>query len=161
MSIEEARRTLQTDKVAQHLLSLPIMARLAYTWDDGTPRVVPMWFHWTGEDIVMGAPPNSPKMKALAKRPQVAVAIDGIDWPYQWLNVRGTMSAQVLSEPLPFAEYQAMAHRYLGDVGGAQFLAAQRQTFQSWARITIRPEEVRILDFQARFPGAWSAKTGV
>jgi hypothetical protein len=72
--------------------------------------------------------------------------------------MRGTVSVQLLSEPLPFAEYQTMAHRYLGDVGGEQFLTAQRQTFQNWARIAIQPEEVRILDFQARFPGAWMAK---
>ena len=160
MTVEEARRTLQTDEVAQHLLTRPMMARLAYTWRDGTPRVVPMWLHWTGQDILMGAPPNSPKMKVLAERPQVAVSIDGVDWPYQWLTVRGTASVQIVSEPLPFAEYVSMAYRYLGDTGGEQFLTVHRQTFQSWARITIQPEEVRILDFQGRFPGAWSAKSG-
>lgn len=160
MTVEEARRTLQTDEVAQHLLSSPIMARLAYTWRDGTPRVVPMWFHWTGQDILMGAPPNSPKMKMLAERPQVAVSIDSVDWPYEWLTVRGTASVQLVSEPLPFAEYVSMAYRYLGEMGGEQFLAAQRHTFQSWVRIAIQPEEVRILDFQGRFPGAWSATSG-
>jgi nitroimidazol reductase NimA-like FMN-containing flavoprotein (pyridoxamine 5'-phosphate oxidase superfamily) len=101
MTVEEARRTLQTDEVAQHLLSSPIMARLADTWGDEPPRVVPMWFHWTGEDILMGAPPNSPKMKALAQRPQVAIAIDGIDWPYKWLNVRGTTSVEVFPDAFP------------------------------------------------------------
>src|SRR5690349_15614836 len=143
MTIQEARQTLQTDEVAKQLLSSPLMARLAYTWNDGTPRVIPMWFHWTGDDILMGAPPKSPKMKALAQRPQVAIAIDGIDWPYQWLNVRGTAAIEVFSDAFP--EYKSMARRYLGDVGGAQFLAARDQTFDSWARITITPEEVRIL----------------
>ena len=157
MTVEEARRTLQTDEVAKQLLDSPVMARLAYTWGDGTPRVVPMWFHWTGEDILMGAPPNSPKMKAIAARPQVAIAIDGIDWPYQWLNVRGTASIEVSKDAFP--EYKSMARRYLGDVGGEQFLAALDQTFDSWACITIRPEVVRILDFQARFPGAWMPKS--
>jgi len=89
MTIEEARRTLQTDKLAQDLFGSPIVARLAYTWRDGSPRVVPMWFHWTGEDILMGAPPNSPKMQVLAARPQVAVSIDTVEWPYKWLTVRG------------------------------------------------------------------------
>jgi hypothetical protein len=100
-------------------------------------------------------------MKVLAERPQVAVSIDSVDWPYKWLTVRGTASVQIVSEPLPFAEYVSMAYRYLGDMGGEQFLTAHRQTFQSWARITIQPEEVRILDFgKGRFPGAWSAKSG-
>jgi PPOX class probable F420-dependent enzyme len=158
MTTEEALRTLQTDQVAQHMLGSPIMARLAYVWHDGTPRVVPMWFHWTGEEILMGAPPNSPKMKALAERPQVAVSIDSSDWPYEWLTVRGTASVQVFEDAFP--EYKSMARRYLGDAGGEQFLAARDQTFNSWARIAIRPEEVRILDFQGRFPGAWSAGGG-
>jgi hypothetical protein len=156
MSVDEARRTLQSDNVAQQLLSSPLMARLAYTWHDGTPRVIPMWFAWTGEDILMGAPPNSPKMKALAARPEVAIAIDGIDWPYQWLNIRGNVSIEIF--PDAFDEYKDMARRYLGDAGGEQFLAARDQTFDSWARLTIQPEEVRILDFQGRFPGAWMPK---
>jgi hypothetical protein len=157
MTIEEARRLLQTDEVAQELLRSPIVARLGYTWRDGSPRVVPMWFHWTGEDLLMGAPPNSPKMKVLATRPQVAVSIDTVEWPYKWLTLRGTASVEVSAEP--FAEYLAMARQYLGEVGGEQFLTALRQTFQAWARIAIRPDEVRILDFKGRFPGAWSAKT--
>jgi Pyridoxamine 5'-phosphate oxidase len=154
MTVEEARRILQTDPVPQHLLGLPIIARLAYTWRDGSPRVVPMWFHWTGEDILMGAPPNSPKMKVLAARPQVALSIDTADWPYRWLTVRGNASVQVSAGP--FAEYVTMARRYLGDAGGEQFLGTLRQTFRDWSRIAIRPHEVRILDFQGRFPSAWS-----
>ena len=39
---------LLDDPVAQTLLQSTIPARLAYSWTDGTPRVVPIWFHWTG-----------------------------------------------------------------------------------------------------------------
>src|SRR5215831_8356790 len=101
MTVEEARRTLQTDEVAQHLLSSPIMAQLAYTWRDGTPRVVPMWFHLTGQDILMGAPPNSPKMRVLRERPAVAVNIDNDQWPYQVLSIRGTASTVVVDGIFP------------------------------------------------------------
>ena len=59
VSTADARAILQTTPVAQQLLQSAIPARLAYTWHDGTPRVVPMWFHWTGEDLVMGAPPGT------------------------------------------------------------------------------------------------------
>ena len=44
------------DKVAQELLASTQLARLAYTWRDGTPRVVPIWFHWTGSELVMASP---------------------------------------------------------------------------------------------------------
>ena len=39
--------------VAVQLLASAIPARLGYVAEDGTPRVVPTWFHWTGEELVM------------------------------------------------------------------------------------------------------------
>lgn len=36
---------LLNDPIAQALLQSTIPARLAYSWTDGTPRVVPIWFH--------------------------------------------------------------------------------------------------------------------
>jgi nitroimidazol reductase NimA-like FMN-containing flavoprotein (pyridoxamine 5'-phosphate oxidase superfamily) len=49
---------------AQELLQSKIPARLAYVWTDGTPRVVPIWFHWSGNELVMETP--SPKSTAAA-----------------------------------------------------------------------------------------------
>jgi pyridoxamine 5'-phosphate oxidase-like protein len=154
MSTAEAQTILRTDPVAQQLLQSAIMARLAYVWPDGTPRVLPMWFHWTGDEILMGAPPNSPKMKALPANPAVALSIDGEAFPYPVLLIRGAATTEILDGPFP--EYGAMARRYLGDEGGDNFIALVKGKFPRWSRIAIRPEAVRILDFQARFPSAWS-----
>ena len=44
--------SLLDDPVAQTLLHSTSLARLAYVWRDDTPRVVPIWFHWTGNEIV-------------------------------------------------------------------------------------------------------------
>jgi hypothetical protein len=38
--------------VAPELLHSTNPARLAYSWHDGTPRVVRIWFHWTGQEVV-------------------------------------------------------------------------------------------------------------
>jgi hypothetical protein len=146
---------LQTDPAAQELLGSPLMARLAYIWSDGTPRVVPMWFHWTGSEILMGAPPNTPKMKVLTDDAAVALTIDTDAWPYRVLTIRGTIAVEVVDAPFP--EYESMARRYLGDEGGEQFLAAARQAFSQWTRITIRPERASLIDFVTTFPSAWSA----
>ena len=158
MPTPETRAILQTNPVAQQLLESAIPARLAYTWHDGTPRVVPMWFHWTGEDLVMGAPPNAPKMRVLADHPDVAVVIDSNEWPYQVLTIRG--SATVTEVEGFFPEYAAMARRYLGEEGGEQFMGLATQRFTRWARIAIRPEEVRLLDFRTDLPSAWTAPSG-
>jgi hypothetical protein len=155
---EDAATILQTDPVAQELLRSSIPARLAYIWRDGTPRVIPMWFDWTGQELLMGAPPNAPKMKVLADHPYVALTIDGNDWPYPVLSIRGRASFRLVYQPVDetFPEYPAMARRYLGEAGSQEFLQAARQTFDRWMRITVRPEEIRILDFKQRFPSAWS-----
>lgn len=157
---EEATTILRTDPVAQELLGSTIPARLAYIWRDGKPRVVPMWFHWTGDEFLMGAPPNAPKMKVLADHPSVAFTIDGNDWPYHVLSVRGTASVRLVDQPVEvsFPEYADMARRYLGVEGAQGFQALARQTFTHWARIAIRPEEVRILGSKHPLPSAWRAE---
>ena len=48
---QQGSRELLNDPVASALLSSVNPARLAYTWTDGSPRVVPIWFHWTGEQL--------------------------------------------------------------------------------------------------------------
>jgi hypothetical protein len=161
MSDHDARSILENDPDVKALLSAPHVAQLAYTWHDSTPRVVPMWIFWNGREIVMGAPPNSPKMRVLADRPSVALNIDTSTWPYQVLSIRGTVSLErvpieALAESFP--EYPAMARAYLGEAEAEQFLAAQRQTFSQWTRIRMHPESVRFLNFQKVFPSAWTAK---
>src|SRR5215212_9301160 len=75
MSTNQGDLTLLEDPVAQRLLLSTIPARLAYTWTDGTPRVVPIGFHWNGTEIVLGTFPDAPKMRALRDGAQVALTI--------------------------------------------------------------------------------------
>src|SRR6266699_402012 len=48
--------SLLAHPIAQELLHSPVPVRLAYTRKDRAPRVVPIWFHWNGEQIVLGSP---------------------------------------------------------------------------------------------------------
>jgi hypothetical protein len=141
---------LLDDPVAQELLSARIPARLAYTWTDGTARVVPIWFNWSGGKIVMGTPPKAPKLKALAANPNVAVTIDSNSWPAHVLMVRG--SAQVDMKDDVDENYAAAAERYMGEQAGREWVASLRG--QPMARIAVQPEWVGILDFETRFPSA-------
>jgi hypothetical protein len=47
-SLPQGDRRLLDSAVAQRLLASAVPARVGYTAGDGTPRVVPSWFHWTG-----------------------------------------------------------------------------------------------------------------
>jgi nitroimidazol reductase NimA-like FMN-containing flavoprotein (pyridoxamine 5'-phosphate oxidase superfamily) len=107
---------LLADPVAEALLSSVNSARLAYTWMDGSPRVVPIWFHWTGDQFVLGSPPGAPKLKALAADPRVALTIDDNSWPHQVMLVRGRATIDLLDDVSP--EYELAATRYSGPEQG-------------------------------------------
>jgi Pyridoxamine 5'-phosphate oxidase len=141
---------LLNDPVARALLNSVNPARLAYTWPDGSPRVVPIWFHWTGEQFVLGSPPKAPKLKALAAGPQVALTIDDNAWPYKVLLVRGRAVVELLEDVGP--EYAMAATRYFGAEQGPAWVDTLRG--KPMARIAITPDWVGILDFETRFPSA-------
>jgi hypothetical protein len=146
---------LLNDPVAQELLRSNIPARLAYVWPDGTPRVVPVWFHWNGSEFVLATPPKAPKLKALKVNPNVALTIDDNTFPHKVLMVRGTATLQEVDGIVP--EYQLAAHRYFGEAQGKAWVQQVRQMLTGMVRITIKPDWVGILDFQSRFPSALSS----
>jgi hypothetical protein len=145
---------LLNDAVAERLLQSPIPAQFAYSWMDGSPRVVPIWFHWDGQQIVLGTPARAPKMKALACNPRVSLTINTYDASPKVLYVRGTVSVQMMQEIVP--EYVLMAQRMLGQGADAWInqVQAMLPAMGGMARLSITPEWVGILDFERRFPSA-------
>ena len=145
---------LLNDPVAQELLRGKIPARLAYTWTDGTPRVVPIGVYWNGEELVMGTPPARPKIKALRRNPAVAITIDTETFPNKVLLIRGAARMELLDEPVP--EWAEAGKRLVGDEEGgtqmAQQLGALVPLMGGMMRIRVRPEWAGILDFEPRFP---------
>ena len=145
--------SLLEDPVAVELLASRVPARLAYSWTDGSPRVVPIWFHWDGSAVVMGTPGRAPKLKALRQRPEVALTIDTETFPAHVLSLRGQVEVEHHDGPPP--EYVAAACRYLGREQG-QAWAAQLEG-KPMARLRLVPRWASILDFETRFPSALSA----
>jgi hypothetical protein len=142
------------DQVAQELLGSREMAQLAYTWTDGSPRVVPIWFHWNGAAVVLGTPVRAPKLKALPQNSTVAVTIEqSAAWPYKALLLRGQATVEMLDSVSP--EYESSARRYLGDEAGEEWVTPLRGV--PMARIVVEPQWACVLDFVTRFPSALSA----
>ena len=155
MATERGGLALLEDPVAQELLQSTNPAHLAYVWPDGTPRVVPIWFHWNGKEIVLGTPVTSPKLKALSPTTKVAVTIDGTVWPYKALQIRGSIDVQTIEGVVP--EYALAAERYFGEQQGRIWVNQVTAMFPQMARIAVRPEWVAVLDFERRFPSAIEA----
>ncbi len=154
MPTQQGDLALLNDPVAQELLQSKNLAKLAYTRTAGSPRVLPIWFHWNGTQIVLGTPPAAPKLKALARNPKAALTIDTADFPYRALLVRGTATVEVLKGMVP--EYALAARRYLGEGADAwlQQTASMLPAMGGMARVAITPEWVGVLDFEQRFPSA-------
>jgi hypothetical protein len=158
MATQQGDLALLADPVAQRLLQAAIPARLAYVWHDGTPRVVPIWFHWTGDQVVMAGPPDAPKVGAIKATPQVALTIDDTDWPYKVLLIRGMATVDFVDGVPP--EYAAAARKYFGEEQGDAWAGQVGQMMTQTARIALRPAWVGILDFESRFPQALAKRMG-
>jgi hypothetical protein len=152
MPVKQGDLGLLQHPASQELLKSKIPARLAYVWTDGSPRVIPIWFHWNGKEIVMGTPPKAPKLKALAKDPRVSLAIDDNVCPHKVLLVRGTARLEPVNGVVP--EYAMAAERYFGPEQGKAWVAQMAKMISSMVRVTITPTWVGLLDFQTRFPSA-------
>lgn len=152
MPTRQGDLALLEDPVARELLRSTIPARLAYVWPDGTPRVVPIGFHWNGSEVVLGTPPDAPKLKALRDGTKVALTIDSDAMPYRVLQIRGTVRVDAVEGIAP--EYAAMTTRVMGEEQGQAWLENLRPICPRMARVFVRPEWVGILDFETRFPSA-------
>ena len=148
--------TLLDHPIAQQLLRSTIPARLAYVARDGTPRVVPMLFHWTGEEVVLGCWPDDPKAAALWAHPQVALTIDTTEPPFRVLQLRGRAAVALVDGVPP--DMIAATTRYMGLEAGRAWAERAAQLSPRMVRIAVRPSWVDVLDFETRLPGGMARR---
>ena len=142
--------------VAQELLQSTIPARFAYVARDGTPRVIPILFHWTGEEVVLTSWPDDPKIAALQAHPDVALTIDTAEPPFHVLSIRGTADVTIVDGVAP--ECTPMCTRYMGPDQGRAWVERMGNMSDQQARIAIRPTWVGVLDFETRFPNGMAKR---
>ncbi|HEY7049926.1 MAG TPA: pyridoxamine 5'-phosphate oxidase family protein [Jatrophihabitantaceae bacterium] len=132
---------------AQELLASGSAAHLAYTGTDGTPRVIPVGFFWTGDQFVISSATTSPKVTALSARPDVALSIDVGDTPERAraLSIRGRASVEIVDGVVE--EYLAAARKTMDAEAAAEFEQNCREMYDQMARIAITPHWVRYYDF--------------
>ena len=152
MAINQGDVGLLNDPVAQELLRAPIPARLAYNWKDGSPRVIPIGFFWTGEEIVMCGTDGAPRNQVIDQS-RVAITIDSTIYPFKVLLIRGT--ARVTKEQgIPEEYIQACVQLMGNEVAQGWFktLEPLAPNIKYFARVAVKPDWVGILDFETRFP---------
>jgi len=150
--ISQGDLRLIDDPTAQRLLTSRELARLAYAAKDGTPRVIPMLFQWTGDELVFGAYAGSHKLASLRRHPEVAVTIDVPGPPPEVLLLRGRAELGPVGDIVP--EYAQAHRRYYGDEQGTANVEGMRTAGVRMVRVAIRPTWVGVLDFRTRIPAA-------
>jgi Pyridoxamine 5'-phosphate oxidase len=147
---EETVKQVLNDPLAQQLMASSIPARLAYTGEDGLPRAIPIGFHWDGANFVVCTVPKSPKVKALAVRPDVAMTIDTETFPPNVLLVRGRATSELVAGVPP--EYLESSRKAVPATEWRAFEEGVRALYKEMTRIVITPYWAKILDFVTRFP---------
>ncbi len=156
-------RLLETD-AAKRLFDSTTPARVGYLALDGTPRVVPTWFVWTGDEFVMPTFISAPhvrhpaaRLRALRANPDVAISIDTEGSPPTALLVRGRAAITEADGVVP--EYAQAALRYMGEEVANPYLAMLDDPSTRMARIAVRPRWVGLVDFETRAPSALGGVT--
>jgi hypothetical protein len=138
------------DPLAQELLHSPLLARMAYNGMDGTPRAIPIGYIWNSDGFVMCTASIAPKVRALQANPKAALTIDTDTQPPHILLVRGTTSVEIV-DGVPI-EYLQASWKSIPEEQRAAFETQVRSIYEQMARITLKPEWAKLIDFETRLP---------
>lgn len=132
---------------ASDMLDSTTSGHLAYVAKDGTPRVIPVGFYWTGEQFVISTAETAPKVAALSAHPDVALTIDAGGTPEaaRCLSVRGRVDIRIVDGVVE--EYFAAARKSMDPETFEQFAESCRKMYDRMARIAITPSWVRFYDY--------------
>ncbi|MFL6075189.1 MAG: pyridoxamine 5'-phosphate oxidase family protein [Mycobacteriales bacterium] len=152
MNREEVAEVL-AKPISQELLGSSIPARLAYVGIDGSPRAIPIAFHWTGEQVIMTTVPKSAKVRALRRNPRVALTVDTQDqWPPRVLLIRGAARVELV-DGVPDAYVEA-ARKVTPAEHFEAWEQGVRALYDQMVLITVAPDWAKLLDFETTLPKA-------
>ncbi|MEM9037156.1 MAG: pyridoxamine 5'-phosphate oxidase family protein [Actinomycetota bacterium] len=87
-------------------------ARLAWVGPTATPRLAPMWFEFTGVELLLSTFSGARKVSDLAVNPDVTISLDTESFPYRSLRIGGTATLEHTDGLTD--SYRRCASRYLG-----------------------------------------------
>ena len=102
------------------ILDAPGLAHMATLGPDGAPHSSPVWYEWTGADLLISHTKGRQKYRNVERDPRVALSILDPDDPYRYIEIRGTV--EIVDDPeaelihLLAKKYQGK-ERYEGPVG--------------------------------------------
>lgn len=114
---------MEIDPRARTLLEQPIVGNLGFYGLDGFPRVIPVWFRFTGSSVEIASPPGAYKSRALEKDDRATLTVSTPVEPYVVVSVTGRARIEVMEEARRIAAVREVARHYLGDAGGEGYVS--------------------------------------
>ena len=103
---------------------------------DGRPHLVPVWFLWEGETILIFSKPEHQKIRNLRQNPAVTVALDSADHGDDITVLEGV--AALIDEPDVTTILPAYASKYAGPLANMRMTAeSMAKEYSQAIRITI------------------------
>ncbi len=136
-------RPFDSDAARDAFLAEPRLAILMTNRDDNAPMGVPVWFEWTGSQVLMFAARGTPKLKRMEQHPDVSVLVTNhIGEAEAWVAFDGTIDvndsgAAALIQRLG-PKYWDMADSRLQDTING-WVAAEDQ----FVLLTLTPTRIR------------------
>ncbi|MFL5678305.1 MAG: pyridoxamine 5'-phosphate oxidase family protein, partial [Chloroflexota bacterium] len=118
---------------------LPMLADERVVWlstvrPDGTPHLVPTWFLWDGEALLVWSKPNAVKVRNLRANPRLMVAVGD---PHADFNVGLIEAAAELGDPAATAIPDAFFAKYAADLKASGIdVRSFRETYTQAVRIS-------------------------
>ncbi|MGW1300307.1 pyridoxamine 5'-phosphate oxidase [Streptomyces sp. NPDC002514] len=114
----------------------------------GGPLLVPLWYSYRpGGQVTIQTGRKTLKARLIRDAGRFSLCAQDEAAPYRYVSVEGPVTA--VTDPLPPAEHEALAHRYLDTDTAAAYLAANRRQLTDDVLIRMRPQRWRTADFSA------------
>jgi PPOX class probable F420-dependent enzyme len=133
-----ARPGYDPDAAATARRVLPMLAEERVVWlstvrPDGTPHLVPTWFLWDGEALLVWSRPNAVKVRNLRANPRLMVAVGD---PHADFNVGLIEAAAELGDPAAAAIPDAFFAKYAADLAASGIdVRSFRETYTQSVRV--------------------------
>jgi hypothetical protein len=116
--------------------------------DSGGPLLVPLWYSYRpGGLVTIETGRKTLKARLIHEAGRFSLCAQDESAPYRYVSVEGPVVA--VEDPLPAAEREALAYRYLEEDAAAAYLAANPEQLTEDVLIRMRPHRWRTADFSA------------
>lgn len=94
------------------------LATVVTLMPDGQPQALPLWIDSDGENVLINTEPQRQRGRNVRRDPRVTVLIQNHDDPWDWAEVRGTVT-EVVGGQVARDHIDELSHKYVGADYGA------------------------------------------